>query len=1298
MPRSLVRHSLLWRLSLVAAAVLLPAAGALTVTERIADFAAGEAGGAACGDQCTRACPCATLQAALDAAIDGDVVLLVPPANGAPIPCENAVTSKSVVVAAAPWAARPVVLDCDGQGRAVWFDGRARTHMPRVELVDVTVRDGKGDIGGCVRADDVALTVRNCRLERCISTELDTSPDQVAGGGGVAVRFHRNITQAHELRVLVRDTAFSHCHASCNANGGGLEVVFAGDSDGAIIRVEDSSFMHTTTLHQGAEQGNGDMTRRMCGGSGGGATVDFGGRADGTVVSVTRCRFEHTRAAGYGGAVSTSFAGHAAHVAVSISHCTFSDTQAGEDGGALLASVKADSVNVSVSVAHSTFSRARAGAFGGAVNMVFVRDAFAARVSITSCAFAHCQGSIHGGAVGLIFIRDAIHAAVTIARSTFSHTVAGADGGAVEAIVVGDASHAAIAIADSVFRHTHAGGIGGGVYLLAIRGERAEVSMSGCAFFDATAVLRAGAVYTALSRQKAPLPPIYCTTNVQRRSWRASSNFTVDQCSFEHVACTAPTCGGGTLDMGGGVLHFWRSNVTNSSAMADGGFLRTSGSTAVHIAQSRVQGVAASRSVHIHHEGVGALSVRDSWFSEAVQTQGLGAVVMAEAAADTPEFSGSSVLVCNAGEVFVNVSLGASLSIDAWPVDGSTCAAPVPAGDAVAAVRAVDVQWQCVLCPSGTYYLGAGRLQAAGINGGTCTPCPFGATCHGGASVRANAGMWAPAPSEHNATTPSLLPDRLLRCANGYCCRDNTTCLRFDSCAPRRTGLLCGDCEPGTVGVLGSTACRPVQQCGTAVQDILFWPGSVLMTVALIAWQVRAAGAHWQSMHAGTALPASGWSSAKAAAITKSTFAFFQSFPLLVVGDTLLSAYDVVSVAATQVFALQFQAGGNSGVCILGGLTPVEAQGVGLLLVGLALACGFPAVWLGHALLGWFGPAWCKLRPPRASTYAGAMTSIVMLTYSVVAGAVAKLVTCVSVPGHGQQLLIQGSVACWSSEVPWQWVAAAWGLVNSAFVPLALVLAGRQLRRGNIRAHWFWASLVVPLPCVFAWYTYRWWQRHTQARPQQQQQQSSVLAVCEKPAAASHAADTTAAQRERRSSTHTATVGAAALMALEAGYRPDVWWWDAMLLLRRLVLSALPLALHWSPVLQAVAAQVALLLLLVAHVHFKPTISATAHKLEVGYLCCLILVSTLSVRSAALLSASSTDPSVSLSTTLTVLATMLVHGVPAAAILAIITKAAAAVLAASHAGRLGVRAGRERKRESISWQEGIELRIQRRSV
>ena len=84
-----------------------------------------------------------------------------------------------------------------------------------------------------------------------------------------------------------------------------------------------------------------------------------------------------------------------------------------------------------------------------------------------------------------------------------------------------------------------------------------------------------------------------------------------------------------------------------------------------------------------------------------------------------------------------------------------------------------------------------------------CLPCPIGAHCEG--EIKATPNYWG----YRDAIGHTVM----IKCPDGYCCQDNTTCQEIYSCNEGRTGTLCGSCKPGLTESLLTPQCIPDKYC-----------------------------------------------------------------------------------------------------------------------------------------------------------------------------------------------------------------------------------------------------------------------------------------------------------------------------------------------------------------------------------------------------------------------------------------------------------------------------------------------------
>ncbi len=93
-----------------------------------------------------------------------------------------------------------------------------------------------------------------------------------------------------------------------------------------------------------------------------------------------------------------------------------------------------------------------------------------------------------------------------------------------------------------------------------------------------------------------------------------------------------------------------------------------------------------------------------------------------------------------------------------------------------------------------------------------CSACPVGAQCD--KHIQALPNYWG--YKDHNDLV------HMVRCPKGYCCQDNDTCRKIDSCNEHRTGSLCGMCETNWTESLFSSECISVDGCPTSPITVLY--------------------------------------------------------------------------------------------------------------------------------------------------------------------------------------------------------------------------------------------------------------------------------------------------------------------------------------------------------------------------------------------------------------------------------------------------------------------------------------------
>ena len=76
----------------------------------------------------------------------------------------------------------------------------------------------------------------------------------------------------------------------------------------------------------------------------------------------------------------------------------------------------------------------------------------------------------------------------------------------------------------------------------------------------------------------------------------------------------------------------------------------------------------------------------------------------------------------------------------------------------------------------------------------------------------------------------------MVRCPDGYCCQNNESCSRINSCDTGRTGTLCGICESNLTEVLFVPKCLPSENCRSGIVITLFFSSALVYTFVLLSF------------------------------------------------------------------------------------------------------------------------------------------------------------------------------------------------------------------------------------------------------------------------------------------------------------------------------------------------------------------------------------------------------------------------------------------------------------------------------
>ncbi len=144
----------------------------------------------------------------------------------------------------------------------------------------------------------------------------------------------------------------------------------------------------------------------------------------------------------------------------------------------------------------------------------------------------------------------------------------------------------------------------------------------------------------------------------------------------------------------------------------------------------------------------------------------------------------------------------------------------------------IDLMYFCSQCPKDTYSLQGERLTIDVRNGKelishektTCQPCPYGGLCPAG-KVLPKPNMWGQVEG---------MKIKMYLCPGGYCCSNNENCLKYDTCAPNRTSVLCGHCNEGYSEALFSPNCIPNDKCSLSSFLIMLFGFGITYVVVFL--------------------------------------------------------------------------------------------------------------------------------------------------------------------------------------------------------------------------------------------------------------------------------------------------------------------------------------------------------------------------------------------------------------------------------------------------------------------------------
>ena len=245
------------------------------------------------------------------------------------------------------------------------------------------------------------------------------------------------------------------------------------------------------------------------------------------------------------------------------------------------------------------------------------------------------------------------------------------------------------------------------------------------------------------------------------------------------------------------------------------------------------------------------------------------------------------------------------------------------------------LQFGCQRCGDGMY------TEVAGVSTGAPGQATNGACllCPLGGSCSHGALNALPGYWGFNGTDDTV---KFVACPSGYCCDGKAgTCEGMQPCAVGRVGTLCGECTPGHVTALGTSQCLQRARCSSEIP--VFWSLFVVVVAALAAVLYSLAGTSMSSL---------------------TLFSYFLQMVLFIETPDVTSTSFAAAVAVvSSVLRLQLPqaAGSFPGVCIAAGLDAVSRTAFEACLpgiVGLALALLLLVLAVRRRC------GWCKLLRP----------------------------------------------------------------------------------------------------------------------------------------------------------------------------------------------------------------------------------------------------------------------------------------------------------------------------------------------
>eukprot|EP01012_Entosiphon_sulcatum_P057795 TRINITY_DN81651_c0_g1_i1.p1 TRINITY_DN81651_c0_g1~~TRINITY_DN81651_c0_g1_i1.p1 ORF type:complete len:1268 (-),score=146.17 TRINITY_DN81651_c0_g1_i1:43-3846(-) len=636
-------------------------------------------------------------------------------------------------------------------------------------------------------------------------------------------------------------------------------------------------------------------------------------------------------------------------------------------------------------------------------------------------SFSNTQAAGCGGAV-VVQLANATNTSVTFSNSHFSNSTSALAGGCVTVQLGGTAN--VLNISKSTFSRCHAGQDGGALWVFQGHAGSSTVWIESSSFDDCRSQGDGGAVYVSLDEDPVNMTVQSCYPNSANagsfRQWSYSNFLHVSSSVFSRNSASCPFCSGGALALANGLVTLDSISVLNNSAGLFGHALFVGKGTAnITLTNSVIVGGTTATSGHaptlVQLDSSGPVHVSSTRVHATAAPSTL--LLIGQGGKVTSNWS-TNTLVCAPGSSLVNGSVPGPFFVAVRNV-----IAELPACQ----VNATLLEFSCDPCPSGTCSFVEGHSGATtAIDNGVCQACPLGADCTaGGAGLRSKKNYWG-LLRVHDAVPALTL------CPSGYCCTKES-CTPFDTCAPTRRGILCGECVPGFTGTLASAECRRTEECGAKIWDKMFWPAFVILDVVAAFYLYR--------------MP-----DPTARGIDRIAFFFFQVVGLI----SIVEPSEVLGVAAAAVLeAFNFKinigsrSGGGGGICLFAGLDPIGLS----LIQALQPLC----VWLTLGITLVFNQV---VRGVPWESRVFAILRLLLLTYSSLASVSLALLNCIDIGGD-YRLFMQAGIVC---PQTWQLAPLVFGLFFILPFGAAFALGHHLVRKQRISLVQFLAACLCPGP------------------------------------------------------------------------------------------------------------------------------------------------------------------------------------------------------------------------------------------